>query len=322
MPRVAVTGAFSYTGRYLTRLLLDTGHSVLNLSNRSVPISSATVSFTPAELERVTSIPLEFSKPQELGRALEGCDALYCTYFVRFAMAGDSHTKCAERLAGMFALAKSAGVRKVVFSSHTRASEDSPFPYIAGKAHACTALRNSGLDYGIVRPCGIFGDTAGESILMNNAAWVLRKTPVMLLAGNGEHRFQPVHVRDMADLMFELGTSRAAAEERDACGPDAPMAKDLFRAIGAAVGSRASVAAPGLSTKTVTMLSQPINWVTGDVLLDKDDLDLLCTGLTTADVPDDPAIQGRRSLLAWLKEAGPELGQEYISSVQRYYKPH
>lgn len=320
MPRAAVTGAFSYTGRYLTRLLLDSGHSVVNLSSRSVPISSATVNFSAKDLERIETRPLNFNEGVELGRSLQGCDVLYCTYFIRFAMGGDSHAKAAARLAGLFQLAKEASVRKVVFSSHTHASEDSAFPYIANKARAAASLRSCGIDYGIVRPCGIFGDTAHESILMNNAAWVLRRTPLFLLAGTGEHRFQPVHVRDMASLMLELGTSSAAAEERDACGPDAPTALELFSAIGAAVGSRAFVKAPGLPSKAVTLMTQPINWCTGDILLDTDDIDLLCSGLTVADNPSDAAIAGRRSLLEWLQEAGPELGQEYVSSVKRYYK--
>lgn len=320
MPQAAVTGAFSYTGRYLTRLLLDAGHSVVNLSRRSVPISSATINFTSSDLEKLETRPLDFSQPQELSRALQGCDVLYCTYWIRFAIAGDSHSKAADRLAGLFQIAKEAGVRKVVFSSHTHAREDSPFPYIAGKARAAAALRSSGLSYGIVRPCGIFGDTASESILMNNAAWVLRRTPMMMLPGTGDDVFQPVHVRDMADLMLNLGTSAASAEEYDACGPDALKASELFKAIGAAVGSRAFVAAPGLSTKTVTQLTQPINWVTGDVLLDSEDLDLLCSGLTVAEQPDDPLIGRRRSLLQWLNEVGPDLGKEYISSVKRYYK--
>ncbi len=44
-------------------------------------------------------------------------------------------------------------------------------------------LRRAGVSYAIARPCGIFGDTAKQSILMNNAAWVLRRSPLFLLAG-------------------------------------------------------------------------------------------------------------------------------------------
>ena len=66
-------------------------------------------------------------------------------------------------------------------------------------------------------------------------------------------------------------------------------------------------------------MTKPIDWLTGDVLLDVDDLDLLGSNITIADNPQDPRIKGRRSLFDWIKEVGPELGESYISSVERYY---
>jgi len=322
--RVAVTGAFSYSGRYLTKLLLDGGHTVVSLSGRQTPLAPAPLS--KADAARVEARPLDFSDEIGLGRSLEGCEVLWCTYWIRFAIGGDTHDAAAGRCAKLFELARQAGVRRVVFTSHTQASEESPYAYIAGKAKAASALRACGLpSYAIARPCGIFGDTPSESILMNNAAWVLRKLPLFLLAGDGSHRFQPIHVRDMAELLLELGglgnSVLPPCEERDACGPDAPTASELFTHIGRCVGSRALVSAPGvLSTRAVTTLSKPIDWLTGDIMLDSDDLDLLCSGLTVADNPADPSIARRRSLLKWLEDVGPELGREYISSVQRYYR--
>ena len=59
--------------------------------------------------------------------------------------------------------------------------------------------------------------------------------------------------------------------------------------------------------------------VTGDVLLDTDDLCLLTSGLTTADNPDDPDIKARRSVLQWIDEVAPQLGNHYVSSMKRYY---
>lgn len=312
-----MTGAFSYTGRYLTRRLLDEGQSVVNFTNHP----SRPIDFSPAELERITTVPLAFHDEAAIARRLEGVDTVYCTYWIRFAVGGDTHDRAAERLTRFFHIAKSVGCRKVVFSSHTRATLDSPFPYIAGKAKAVAALRATGIDYAVVRPCGIFGETPSESILMNNAAWVLRRTPLFLLAGTGEERFQPIHVQDMAELMHSLGKSNASGEERDACGPDAPTARELFSAIARATGSWARVAAPGLPTRAVTVLTKPVDWLTGDILLDRDDLDLMGSGLTLADDPTDAAIGSRRSLLQWLERVGPELGREYVSSIQRYYRP-
>mmetsp|Transcript_68819 Transcript_68819/g.212809 ORF Transcript_68819/g.212809 Transcript_68819/m.212809 type:complete len:326 (+) Transcript_68819:41-1018(+) len=324
MAKVAVTGAFSYTGRYLTKLLLDAGHSVVSLSARQKPLAPKPLS--QADLARVDARPLNFGDERGLANALEGCEVLWCTYWIRFALGGDSHDAAAARCATLFELARKAGVQRVVFTSHTHASADSPFAYIAGKAKATSALRTCGLpSYAIARPCGIFGDTPHESILMNNAAWVLRRSPLFMLAGDGSHRFQPIHVRDMASLLYDLGSPGAVdkgpSQELDACGPDAPTAAELFTHIGRSVGSRAWVASPGfLPTRLITLMTKPIDLITGDVLLDRDDLDLLCSGLTVAERPDDPAIARRRSLLDWLEEVGPTLGKEYISSIERYYR--
>lgn len=323
--RVAITGALSYTGRYLAKRLLDEGHQVVNLSRRTAPLAPTPLS--KADVAKVITHPLTFEDKSKLKAALQGCDVLFCTYWIRFAIGGDSHAAAADRCKALFELAREAGVQRVVFTSHTQATEDSPYAYIAGKAQAAAALREVGLpSYAIARPCGIFGDTPGESILVNNAAWVLRRLPLFLLANDGSSRFQPIHVRDFAELLFELGGFGArgpgpAAQERDACGPDAPTALELFNSIGKAVGSTATIAAPGfLSTSMVTALTKPIDWLTGDILLDADDLNLLCSGLTVANQPGDPAIAKRRSLLRWIDEVGPQLGNDYVSSISRYYK--
>ena len=106
----------------------------------------------------------------------------------------------------------------------------------------------------------------------------------------------------------------------DATGPDAPSALELFTALRDATGSYARVAtAPFLPTWALTTLTRPIDMVTGDTLLDADDLDLLCSGLTRANEPDDPRIPKRRSVLDWIAENGGDLGKTYVSSRTRYY---
>ena len=113
-----------------------------------------------------------------------------------------------------------------------------------------------------------------------------------------------------------------AATVAHACGPDAPTSLELFGALRDAVGGPGVVVpARGLlSTRAITALTRPIDWYTGDTLLDADDLDLLASGLTRADDPGDPAIAARRSLLAWIADRGPDLGRRYVSSVARYYR--
>ena len=188
--KCAITGALSYSGRYLAASLLSKGHDVVNLSRRGVPIAPEPLSAPQARALGTHRVRLDFNDVDAMARSLEGCDVLFSTYWVRFADRGgeNPHSIAAANCARLWEAARRAGVQKIVMASHTRTSVDSPFPYIAGKATAEAALRACGVNYAIVRPCGIFGDTAAESILMNNAAWVLRRSPLFLLAGDGSHK--------------------------------------------------------------------------------------------------------------------------------------
>jgi len=317
--KVAVTGAMSYSGRYLTRLLLDAGNQVVNLSNRTSPIALAPL--RKSEASSMTTYALKFDE-DSLSKALEGCDVVYCTYWIRFADGENTHEKAVERVSTLFDTARKVGVKRIVYSSHTRTSTTNKHVYLSNKAFAEEALKNSGIpSYGIVRPCGIFGDTPQESILFNNAAYVMKRTPLFLLPNDGQARFQPIHVRDMAELMFQVGQNSSENLDKDACGPDCPTALELFTGLKKSIGAYGIVLAPGfLSTRHITLATQPLNWLTKDILLDTDDLDLMYDGHTTANNPDDPDIQGRRSVFEWMDEVGDTLGKEYISSFTRYYR--
>lgn len=73
--RIAVTGAFGYSGRYIAKRLLDAGHSVITLTNsvqRKNPFGDAVVAH-----------PFHFDEPGKLTESLRGVDALVNTYWVR-----------------------------------------------------------------------------------------------------------------------------------------------------------------------------------------------------------------------------------------------
>ena len=138
--RTAITGALSFTGRYLAQHLLQQNHttSILNLSSRTKPISSHNL--TPNLSPKIQSHPLSFHNPTKLIQALQNVDILYCTYWIRFEQHGDTHFQAAERCKVLFECARDAGVSKVVFSAHTGISIDSPFSYIAGKVRINTYM--------------------------------------------------------------------------------------------------------------------------------------------------------------------------------------
>jgi nucleoside-diphosphate-sugar epimerase len=62
--RIAVTGAFGYSGRYVAKRLLEAGHEVITLTNsmhRANPFG-----------EKVTVFPFQFEEPQKLRDSLRG----------------------------------------------------------------------------------------------------------------------------------------------------------------------------------------------------------------------------------------------------------
>jgi len=78
---VVITGAFSYTGKYATRILLGRGYEVRTLTNHN-PAEHA--SRENPFGDRVTVLPYNFDHPSELRRSLEGASVLINTYWIRF----------------------------------------------------------------------------------------------------------------------------------------------------------------------------------------------------------------------------------------------
>src|SRR5260370_7227014 len=72
-----ITGAFSYTGKYITRRLLAMGKVVRTLTGH--PDNPNPFG------ERVRVFPFNFDKPEELVMSLQGATTLYNTYWIRFS---------------------------------------------------------------------------------------------------------------------------------------------------------------------------------------------------------------------------------------------
>src|SRR5687767_10955832 len=193
-----VTGAFGYSGRYITARLLAEGRTVRTLTNS--PNRPNTFG------SRVEVRPLSFDDPGKLTESLRGADVLYNTYWVRFNQPGFTHAEAVTNTRRLFDAAKRAGVRRVVHVSITNPSEDSPLEYFRGKAELERSLVESALSNAILRPAVLFG---GEDILINNIAWALRRFPVFAVFGSGDYKLQPIHVDDFAAIAVEQGRSGA-----------------------------------------------------------------------------------------------------------------
>ncbi len=74
MSRVAITGANSYSGQYVSKMLRQKGHDILNISS-----SQRTHS-----LGQLDTVPYSFQDRKRFTADLKGVDTLVNTYWVRF----------------------------------------------------------------------------------------------------------------------------------------------------------------------------------------------------------------------------------------------
>src|SRR5438132_4094778 len=219
-----VTGAFSFTGRFIARRLAALERPIKTLTNHPQRPGTEDIKADPA--------PLQFTDRPALVESLRGADVLYNTYWVRFV---HGRVRFGEALANtriLLGAARDAGVRKVVHISVSNPAEDSPLDYYAGKARAERAVRESGLAWAIIRPTLIFGQ---GDILINNIAWLLRRLPAFGIPGRGDYRLQPVAGEDVA----EIATWAAEQVDNvtvDAAGPDIIYYSEMVESIAIAVG--------------------------------------------------------------------------------------
>jgi NADH dehydrogenase len=294
-----VTGAFGYSGSYITRLLLDRGDRVKTLTNH------------PGDPQRfgghVEAAPLDFAEPKTLARNLEGASTLFNTYWIRFPYRGVDFDRAVSNIEALFEAARAAQVPRIVHVSITGASTALDLAYFRGKGLVEQALIASKLSYAILRPALIYGP---EDILLNNIAWLLRRFPLFTIPGTGEYRVQPVFVEDLARLAVE-GSDRSDNYIIDAVGQETYTFNGLVESLKRAVGSRAIILhVPPIAARLPAGI---IGRITGDVTLTEDEVKGLMADLLVSN--DRPTAPDRLSV--WIHQNAAELGRHYASEIAR-----
>lgn len=297
----AVTGAFGYTGRFITRRLLHLGGAVRTLTthpDRPDPFGG-----------RVEVTPLDFDDRSALVTSLRGVDVLYNTYWIRFERGPVTFDRAVHNTGCLVEAASEAGARRIVHISITNPTS-SALGYFRGKALAEQTVRESSLSHAIVRPSVLFGE---GDVLINNIAWLVRRVPVFAVAGSGSYRIRPVHVDDVAALAVDAG-HREEDLVVDAVGPDTYAFEELVRLIARAVGRRPRIVHVG--ARMALVFAKMLGALVRDVLLTEAELRGLMDGLVATDGPPT----GDRRVSEWLAQHADEVGRRYASELGRHYR--
>jgi uncharacterized protein YbjT (DUF2867 family) len=296
-----VTGAFSFTGRYIADELLAQGETVKTLSRRQEPAHPLHA--------RVHFGRLAFDEAA-LTAELRGASTLYNTYWIRFPRGDVTWDMVLRNTRTLLRAARAAGVKRIVHFSVSNAAEDSPFSYFRAKAVAESAVRSSGLAYDILRPTLIVGR---DDVLLNNIAWALRRLPLFPIAGAGGYRVQPVAATDVAQIAVESSRD-GRGRTFDVAGPEALTFESLVRDVRSAVGARARIVHVPVSLART--LAGAAGRALGDVVVTREELEALTSERL---VSSEPPL-GATPFADWLAREAGRLGDRFVSDRRRHWE--
>ncbi|MEN8151476.1 MAG: NAD(P)H-binding protein, partial [Planctomycetota bacterium] len=217
--KVLVIGATGFSGRRVAAGLAKRGHSVTCMARAS------------SDRDVLDGVPVEFvagdlDRPAGLVRALAGVDALMFVASLGFGHAPTVVDAMRE-----------AGVARGVFFSTTAIFTRLPARSRVVRLAAEDAIRDSGLDWTILRPTMIYGgpgDRNVERLLAAVARW-----PVLPAVAGGGRIIQPVLVDDLAAAAVRaLETPGAVGRCYNLPGGEPVTFGEFVRAAAAAVGRR------------------------------------------------------------------------------------
>jgi len=298
--KIAVTGSFSYSGKYITERLLARGEEVITLTghpNHPDPFNG-----------KVEAYPLDFDEAG-MTRSLHAVDVLVNTYWVRFDKGENTQPRAVENTRKLINAAKAAGVKRIVHISIANPSADSHLPYYWGKAANEKTVIESGMSYAILRPTVLVGN---EDILINNIAFLLRRFPIFFIPGDGSYGIQPVYVEDLADLAVEA-VYRKDNYIIDAVGPDIFTFKEMVELIGEKIGAKRPIIS--VPPRLALLAAQFLSIFVKDVLLTPEEVDGLMAGLLVS----KGRPTGHTSLASWLDANKKQAGAKYASELKKHY---
>lgn len=190
--RIAITGSTGFIGSHLAQRLATAGHELVLIARSErgkETIAAAQTKFVASDL----------SNAEVLVEAFAGCDAVAHCAGINREIGEQTYLRVhVEATKNVVAAAKQAGVRKVALMSFLRARPDCGSAYHESKWAAEEIVRNSGLDYTILKSGMVYG--LGDHML-DHLSHALHTFPVFAMVGLKEKGIRPLAVEDLVKIL-------------------------------------------------------------------------------------------------------------------------
>ncbi len=203
---IAINGATGYIGTHVVDELIRRGEQPVCLVRANTSRDAKLLASLGARVVEADARATDGS----LAKALTGCDRLV---HLIGSIAPPKGTRLEDLQTGTarryLEAAKQAGVRKVVMVTALGCGPDAASEYHRTKWLGEEALRNSGLDWVVLRPSLVVGRTVGhrDSKLVRRYLDLIANKPRIPLVLGGHNLVQPIAVADLAKAMAKVLTS-------------------------------------------------------------------------------------------------------------------
>lgn len=184
-PVIAISGSTGFVGTNLRKFLSAQNIPIINLSRKKQK---------PLKSEKT----LVFSDVGNIPKIQ--CDALvHLIGTGAQTIFSDYESVNVEQTQKIINLCKKSKIKKIIYISGLGVSDNTTFGYFISKLKAELLIKESGLDYTILRASYIVGNDDPLTQNLTNQI----KNGVILVPGSGSYRLQPISVGDVCRVILE-----------------------------------------------------------------------------------------------------------------------
>ena len=201
--KILLAGATGYLGRFITEKLVEKGYDVRVVVRNKDKIN--------LKAQNLTILEAQVTQPETLKNICENIDVVISTIGITRQKDGLTYMDVDfQANANLIDEAKRRGIKKFIYISVLNGEKLRHLKICEAKEKLGDYLKDSGMDYCIIRPNGFFSDM--EDFLK------MAKTGKVYLFGDGKLKLNPIHGKDLAnEVVKAIGQDK---KEINIGGPD------------------------------------------------------------------------------------------------------
>jgi NADH dehydrogenase len=188
--RIAITGGTGFVGGHFAQRLIQQGHEAVLVARRQREALPANLRFAASDLTNI----------EVLAAAFAGCDAVAHCAGINREIGHQTYQRVhVDGTRNVVEAARLAGVRKIALLSFLRARPNCDSPYHESKWAAEGIIRNSGLDYTIIKAGMVYGR---RDHMLDHLSHSFHTLPMLATVGFKPKAIRPLAIDDLVDVVY------------------------------------------------------------------------------------------------------------------------